>query len=188
MEELAPVDEYVAFFKALSDASRLRMVGLLAQQPYTVEQLAALLDLGPSTVSHHLSRLSRAGLVAARAEGYYSVYYLKIGALEDMARRLLSREALPDLTAQVDLDSYDRKVVRDYSLPGGALKTIPAQRKKLRAVLRHIAASFEPGRRYSEKQVNEILSHFHEDTAFLRRELVGYGFMKREAGEYWRVS
>jgi hypothetical protein len=43
--------------------------------------------------------------------------------------------------------------------------------------------------RYSEKQVNEMLNRFHEDTATLRRELVGYGLMGREGGggEYWRV-
>lgn len=65
--------ELVTFFKALADSSRLKIVGLLAQRPYTVEQLAAMLDLRPSTVSHHLSRLTEAGLVSARAEGYYSV-------------------------------------------------------------------------------------------------------------------
>jgi hypothetical protein len=90
----------------------------------------------------------------------------------------------------VDVDAYDRKVVRDYSLPDGRLKTIPAQRKKLEAILRHLVKSFEAGRRYSEKQVNEILAGFHEDTASLRRELVGSGLMAREGGggEYWRVD
>jgi hypothetical protein len=44
------------------------------------------------------------------------------------------------------------------------------------------------GKRYSEKQVNEILSAYHEDTASLRRELVGAKLMQREGGggEYWR--
>jgi hypothetical protein len=79
-------------------------------------------------------------------------------------------------------------VIRDYSLPGGGLKTIPGQRKKLEAVLRYIAPAFEPGVRYSEAQVNEILKQYHEDTATLRRELVGYRFLQRTGGgeEYWR--
>ncbi len=64
--------ELVAFFKALADANRLKIVGLLARQPYSVEELAALLDLKPSTVSHHLSRLAEVGLVSARAESYYN--------------------------------------------------------------------------------------------------------------------
>ncbi len=107
-----------------------------------------------------------------------------------MAQRLLSKETLPEMSAQLDLDSYDRKVVADYSRPDGSLEHIPSQRKKLLAVLRHIARAFEPGVRYPEKQVNQILSHFHEDTAFLRRELVGSGFMAREGGggEYWLLE
>jgi hypothetical protein len=77
-------------------------------------------------------------------------------------------------------------VIKDYVRKDGSLKTIPAQRKKLEAILRYVAKAFEPGKRYSEKQVNEILGKYHEDTASLRRELVGYGLMKREGGDYWR--
>jgi DNA-binding transcriptional ArsR family regulator len=62
--------EMLAFFKALADANRLKIVGLLAQRPYSGEELAALLGLKPSTISHHLSRLAQVGLVSARAEGY----------------------------------------------------------------------------------------------------------------------
>lgn len=182
--------ELVAIFKALADASRLKIVGLLAQQPYTVEQLAAMLELKASTVSHHLSRLAEAGLVSARAEGYYSVYQLEKEALSSGMQRIFSSEQIASVTAGVDLDAFERKVVRDFSLPDGQLKTIPAQRKKLEAVLRHVVRSFEPGTRYSEKQVNEILARFHKDTASLRRELVGYGLMQREGGggEYWRLD
>ncbi len=49
-------DELVGFFKALADPNRLKIVGLLAQKPYSVEELAALLELKASTVSHHLSQ------------------------------------------------------------------------------------------------------------------------------------
>lgn len=181
-------EELVAFFKALADANRLKIVGLLAQQPYSVEQLAAILDLRPSTVSHHLSKLAQVGLVSARAESYYNVYQLEEEALQK-TRLLFSQQDLAAVVENVDLDAYDRKVVEDYSLPDGRLKTLPAQRKKLEIVLRYVARAFEPGVRYSEKQVNERLSHFHEDTATLRRELVGYGLMGREGGggEYWRT-
>ena len=181
-------EELVTFFKALADANRLKIVGLLAQQPYSVEQLAALLGLRPSTVSHHLSKLVKAGLVSARADSYYNVYQLEQETLQK-TRLLFSQQDLAAVVEDIDLDAYDRKVVDDYSLPDGHLKTIPAQRKKLEAVLGYVVKTFEPGVRYSEKQVNEILSRFHEDTATLRRELVGCGLMEREenGGEYWRV-
>ena len=180
--------DLLTFFKALADANRLKIVGLLSQEAYPVEQLAAMLNLRPSTVSHHLSRLTEAGLVSARAEGYYSVYRLEVRALEAMARRLLSREGLPEAAAGVDRAAYDRKVIADFSTPDGRLKTIPAQHKKLLAVLGHVVQSFESDRRYPEPEVNAILRRFHGDTATLRRELVGAGLMAREAGQYWRVT
>jgi len=180
--------ELVTFFKALADANRLKILGLLAGRPYSGEELAALLDLKPSTVSHHLSKLAEIGLVSARAEGYYSVYELDQAALQATTRSLFSTEQMTAAVEGVDLDAYDRKVLNDFSLPDGRLKDIPAQRKKLEAILRHVVKAFEPGARYSEKQVNEILARFHDDTATLRRELVGYGLMARDGGEYWRVT
>ncbi|GAB4581754.1 MAG: hypothetical protein Fur0022_45040 [Anaerolineales bacterium] len=178
----------LSFFSAMADANRLKIVGLLAQDDFSVEELAELLKLSPSTVSHHLSKLSKIGLVSARAESYYNVYHLNTTMLESMAKSILSQETLPKAVADVDMDAYDRKVLADYSQPDGRLKTIPAQRKKLEAVLKHIAQHFEPGTQYTEKQVNEILSQFFEDTASLRRELIAFKYLARESNGslYWR--
>ena len=182
--------ELVTFFKALADANRLKIVGLLAEKPYSVEELAALLKLKPSTVSHHLSRLAEADLVKSRAESYYSVYQLDQSVLEEKARTMFSQNELSSVVADVDADAYDNKVIKDYSRRDGSLKTIPSQRKKLEAILRYIVKAFDVGKRYSEKQVNEILARYHADTATLRRELVGYELMNREGGggEYWRTK
>jgi predicted transcriptional regulator len=180
--------ELLNFFKALADANRLRIIGLLANRSYTVEQMAALLQLGPSTVSHHLSKLSQAGLVSARADSYYNTYSLETSALESMSKRLLAQDTLADLAGDVDLSGYERKVLQDYLLPDGRLKIIPTQRKKLEAVLNYIVESFEHSRRYTEKEVNQILAQFHKDTASLRRELVGIRLMQRDHGKYWRTE
>ena len=181
-------DEIVTFFKAFADANRLKIVGLLAQQPYSVEELAALLNLKPSTVSHHLAKLAQIGLVSAKTESYYNVYQLDEKELQSKSRGLFSQENLAASVVDVDADAYDNKVIKDYVRKDGSLKTVPAQRKKLEAILRYVVKAFEFNKRYSEKKVNEILSRYHEDTASLRRELVGYGLMKREGGggEYWR--
>lgn len=182
-------EELVTFFKALADSNRLKIVGLLAEKPYSVEELAALLKLKPSTISHHLARLTEADLVSSRAESYYSVYQLDRKMLEDKSRSMFSQGELSTVAAEVDVNAYDNKIIKDYSRRDGSLKTLPSQRKKLEAILRHVVKSFDVGKRYSEKRVNEILARFHEDTATLRRELVGFGLMKREGGggDYWRV-
>jgi len=183
-------EELVSFFKALADSNRLKIVGLLAEKSYSVEELAALLNLKPSTVSHHLSKLSEAGLVQSRAESYYSVYQLDRKVLEEKSRTIFSNEELSTVAAEVDADAYDTKVIKAFTKRDGSLNTIPAQQKKLEAILRYIVKSFDVGKRYSEKRVNETLSKYHEDTATLRRELIGYGLMEREGGggEYWRVE
>lgn len=188
MNEQANHEDLLSFFKALADANRLKIVGLLATQALTVEQLAEMLELHPSTVSHHLSRLSKVGLVSAKAEGYYSVYQLETKTLEDMARRLLARDELPAMAArEVDLDAYDRKVLDNYLDANGRIKAFPSQQKKFQVVLRYVLKAFKPGVRYTEKQVNEILAGYHRDTAQMRRSLIEYKMMRREGGggDYW---
>jgi predicted transcriptional regulator len=183
-------DELLFFFKALSDANRLKIIGLLAQRSCSVEEVAAILELRPSTVSNHLSMLSQAGLVSARAESYYNIYSLDIAALHAMAQRILAQETLPSIAENVDLDAYDRQVLNSYGKPDGSLKQIPTKLRKFEAILRYVVQAFEPDRRYTEKEVNEILSRFNEDTAVLRRGLVDSQMMAREAdgSVYWLRS
>ena len=182
-------EELVTFFKALADKNRLKIVGLLAEKPYSVEELATLLNLKPPTVSHHLAKLVDAGLVSSHTESYYNVYQLDQSTLEAKTRSMFSQQELSTVLSEVDADAYDKKVIKDYARRDGSLKTLPVQRKKLEAILRYVVKAFDVEKRYSEKQVNEILSRYYEDTATLRRELVGFGLMQRQGGggEYWRT-
>jgi hypothetical protein len=185
MEE--EISKLLDYFKALADANRLKIIGLLAQSEHTVEELAEILGLRPSTVSHHLTKLSVAGLVSARSESYYNIYRLETSVLMSMSQRLLARETLPAVTADMDIDAYDRKVLKTFCDAEGRILQFPAQRKKFEVLLRHVAKEFELGIRYGEKQVNEILSFYSEDTATLRRGLIDHKIMKRRGGggNYW---
>jgi predicted transcriptional regulator len=182
-------DELLAFFKALSDATRLRLIGLLAQKESSVEELAAMLDVSPSTVSHHLSKLSEIGLVSARAEGYYNIYSLNTGVLQDMSQRMLSKDTLPDVARDLDREAYDRKVLKDYLAENGSIAQLPTNRRKLDVILRYLVEQFDFDRQYTEKEVNEILGAFNEDISGLRRDLISVGFLDRErdGSAYWRV-
>jgi predicted transcriptional regulator len=187
MNETDQTEQLLTFFKALSDVNRLKIVGLLSQQELSVEQLAEMLGVRSSTISHHLSTLVKAGLVSARPESYYNVYRFENETLENMSRRLLASDTLPAVAADVDVDAYDKKVIQNYSNPDGSLKALPVQRKKLMVILNHIMKSFEKDRRYNEKEINEILERFHEDFVSLRRDLVDTGMLGRDknGAEYW---
>jgi DNA-binding transcriptional ArsR family regulator len=180
--------ELVTFFRLLVDETRLKMIGILAQQATSIEQLATTLKLKPSLVSHHLDKLVEAGLVHQRAAGGSTVYELRTDTLHAMAKRWLAIEPLPDATIELSGDAYERKVLADFLGRDGRLKEIPAQQKKRDVVLRYILNQFQPEERYSEKQVNGIIKRFHDDTASIRRAMVDNGWLKRESGIYWRVE
>lgn len=61
--------DLVALGQALSDPSRLRLLGILREGEWCGCHLAELLGLAPATVSRHIAQLRRAGLVVARKEG-----------------------------------------------------------------------------------------------------------------------
>jgi hypothetical protein len=180
--------DLLAFFKALADETRLKIVGLLAREKHSGEQLAAILKVKPATISHHLSKLAEAGLVSATMDGHSKMYDLRLDAIQAMAERLLAQETLPQTAADLDVEAFDRKVIKDFFRRDGSLKEIPASQKKLLAVLRHIAQVFQPGQAYTEKHVNLKLARFHADTASLRRYLISYKLMERDANgaRYWR--
>ena len=184
-----PLEPLLSFFKALSDAKRLKLVGLLAQKEASVEELAAVLDVSASTVSHHLAILGEIGLVSARADGYYNVYRLETDALEKMARSLLARETLPEVVKDLDPKAYDRKVLKDYLAADGSIGKIPNNRRKLDVILGYIAEKFEVDRIYAEKEVNQVIGALNPDISGLRRDLISAGYLGREkdGSAYWRV-
>jgi len=189
MDTTSQSEELLNFFKALADANRLKIVGFLAQRAYTVSELAEALGLSVSTTSNHLSYLSHVGLVSARAQGHYSLYSLDVVALQDMARRLLQTENLSHLSqaTEVEASAYDRKVLSTFVDREGRIIAFPAQEKKFQVLLRYATQAFEAGVRYSEKQVNELLARYNDDTASLRRGLIESHLMERELDgtAYW---
>ena len=80
------------------------------------------------------------------------------------------------------------KVLNTYFKNGleGEISIIPSKEKKKIIVLQHIVKRFEIGKKYSEKEVNEILKTVHADFVSLRRHLIEYGFMDRnnDGSEY----
>jgi DNA-binding transcriptional ArsR family regulator len=174
------LDRVSTLFKALADPARLRILGLLAEQPLAGHELASRLGLTPPTISHHMRRLTDAELVDVSPNAQSRIYSLRSETLRNLTRDSLPESSSPDEKADTN------SVLRAF-FDGPRLRQIPASRKKRVVVLRHLLAQFEPGKDYPEKRVNQILQMAHEDFATLRRELVDYGFLTRDRGIY-RVS
>ena len=172
-------------FKALGHPARLLILTLVRIKPRHGEELAAILNLTPATISHHLALLSKAGLLTAHKDQYYQVYSLVPGVLD---QTLAEAMHLPQPGApSTGEDAYRTKVLTTF-FRQGRLVSIPAQLKKQQIVLEKICQEFEPERPYSEHEVNVILLDFHEDVATLRRGLVELGLLVRDHGIYQRKS
>ena len=70
----------------------------------------------------------------------------------------------------------------------GRLKALPIKRKKRLLVLRVFAKLFEKGSSYPEKEVSARIGALFPDFCTIRRELVDFGFMARDAQGYWRLQ
>jgi hypothetical protein len=133
-----------------------------------------------------LAKLQQADLVEARVLQYYNVYVLRADVLRAMAEQLTTADFATRAAPELNLDTYSDNVLKEYFVRG-KLKEIPIQLKKREVVLRRIAQEFEPGTRYSEKRVDEILKAFYPSAALLRHVLVNDKLLVKAGGHYWRA-
>lgn len=178
-------EQSLAIIKALADASRLAIVGSLVERPQYVEEIAKRHALAPSTVSFHVKKLEKAGLIRSRKEQYYVVVEANKPLLDTTLKDLVSvSPVLKDMCEQ-RVDVYHRKVL-DTFFRHGLLERLPAQYKKRRIVLEEFVLHFEPGRRYQEAEVTGVIRPLFDDYCMIRRLLVDEQLLRREGTTYWR--
>ena len=182
--------------KALTDATRLRILGRLVEAPASGATLAADLGLTPGVVRRHLGRLVAAELIAVDGpEGDPATRYrLRPESLDRLGRALAAETdgattSAPGIgPAGEPMPPEDARVLRGF-FADDRLVSIPAQHAKRLVVLRYLRdRCFTEDRAYPEKEVNQRLALFHPDVAALRRYLVDDGLMTRAAGEYRRPA
>jgi ADP-ribose pyrophosphatase YjhB (NUDIX family) len=164
----------------LAEPARLRVVAALALGATTAEDVAALSGLGQREVAAALGRLRSTGLVSAE-KGELRLH----AELFKTAARASAPDPLPD--AGQAADPATAAVLRAF-VRNGRITAFPMARQKRRLLLEHVAGGFEPGVRYPEHQVNDVLRAWHDDYAALRRYLVDELLLAREGGVYWRIG
>jgi DNA-binding transcriptional ArsR family regulator len=80
----ASAQTYARWFQALSDPTRVLICNLLANagRPMSVGEIVAAVDIGQSTVSHHLKLLAEVGFVHAIPRGTARLYQFNQRCLE----------------------------------------------------------------------------------------------------------
>jgi hypothetical protein len=152
----------------LAERDRLRAVAAVALGATTLAEVADRAGLEPRAAARALSRLVAGGLLEGEAGKGYRV-----------RSEALRAAAIPPATEAEPAEEPEDEVVRRF-IHRGRLLSVPAARGKRLVVLDYLAGLFEPGRRYPEPEVNELLGRYHPDYAMLRRYLVDDGFLDRE--------
>ena len=176
------------FIKAMSDADRLRIVGVLVQHSATITQIASELDMPFRDTFNHLAYLEFVGTVRKVDDRY---------VLDSKASAALSRDQFggerQTYVPAPNLDEKSRRVLKTCLNADGSIKRLPSSLGKpaqFRIVLEYLIQAFTPDTIYTEREVNEVIRRFNQDTAGLRRDLVDAGLLARESdgSRYWRVK
>jgi hypothetical protein len=178
-------EEMLDYVKALTDTDRLKIIGQLTGRPAGLQELSASLSLPVRKVFNHLAFLQYVGVVHEE-DGAYA---LDAERLEQLTRSPFVAE---QSTEPVEPVEERWKPIASYLNRDGTIRLVPSSRTqaaRFRMMLDYLLTAFEADRIYTEKEVNQIIRRFHEDTSGLRRDLVEAGLLGRErdGSRYWRI-
>lgn len=200
--QLTQLENLLELAKTVGSAEQLALAGLLASQAgenIVVADLLPRLSLRTrNNLPRHLRQLEKAGLIkieeyAAPKPGqepepsrltFQPDYAKQAQTMIATLRHLITLDA--DETKPLVMDEKAltlRRFLRD-----GKLVAMPVQVKRQQYVLEEIARTFEPGIRYTEREVDAILKPIYEDHCTLRRSLVDFNYLCRADGIYWKES
>lgn len=167
---------------------------LLFAQGLSDGEVAARQGTAPSTVRHQRFQFREKAKAARMA---LALLELSFELAEKNRNKKGASEALITIHEGAKMldERYEITQEEEQKILSGAfasleplrLKVFSRKEKKKIVILKRIAQEFQPGRQYSEQEVNEILSSIYEDFATLRRYLVEYGWLGRErdCSAYW---
>jgi hypothetical protein len=175
--------DVLPIFKALADATRIRMVGLMVSGPRCGQELASELGVSAATVSHHLRVLREAGLLTEERDPPYTLFGFRHEVLARAAQAVSDRKKIQKFAAGAGLADEKRKVLETF-FDGARLVAIPAQRRKKEIVFEEILRRLPPREIYGERELSRLIGEIHPDFCTIRRELIMGRYMERDRGNY----
>ena len=83
-------------FKALNDPTRREILNLLRKNDMTAGEIAAQFNMTAPSISHHLDKLKRAGLVTITKNGQFIRYSLNTSIVEDLLQYILTLKKIKE--------------------------------------------------------------------------------------------
>lgn len=77
-------------FKALNDPARREILKMLQKQDMTAGEIASRFDMTAPSISHHLDKLKRAGLVTTIKQGQFIHYSINTTIIDDILQYILT--------------------------------------------------------------------------------------------------
>ncbi len=198
-EQVKQVELAAAMAKAVASPTRLTILGALAGRqalPMLVADLAAGNPLPITQIERDLQQLADAGLIlilewrptrpggephpyqVAFNRAYLQAMPAVIGTLQTLLKQADPHDVSPG-------DDRARTLRRFFQ--NGRLVSFPVQAKLQRIVLDQIVDAFAYDRLYREQEVDAILKDIYAyDHCLVRRYLVDYHYLDRNAGVYRR--
>jgi hypothetical protein len=177
------ISKSILIMKSLSDSSRLQVLNAIMVKAQYVEELAQRLNLAVSTVSFHLKKLEKAGLLNKHRDQYYTVFSINNDLFELKLRELVYCGDIEKYIQNERIDKYRQKVLKVFFSKKRLIK-LPVQRKKKLIVLNEFIKLFQLNREYKESEVNTIINTLYEDHSLIRRMLIDEGVMERNDQVY----
>ena len=165
---------------ALADDDRRSVFAAVQLGASSVDAVVEATRLDRVRIVAALSRLASIGLIVESS----GTLVVLGAAFAHAARQALAR---PPLTEHDDQPPEARQVLNVF-VADGRIVGHPASPGKRRVVLDWLAQDFEPGVRYTEREVNEILRRRADDHVTWRRYLIDACFLDRADGVYWRTG
>jgi hypothetical protein len=164
--------ELLQYFRAIGQPERLKILGLTANRPYTVMELAELLRLPETAVIHHIKRLQKKALV---------IFMDDAVTLNRQALEILHELVAP--TEPVDMKTA---VLRTF-VQGERIRQFPAEAREKRVLLNWLADKFAPGRKYSRSRVEYLLQQHTPDYAWAQQQLLDARLLQEQNNIFQRI-
>lgn len=183
------LENLLEFSKAFASPLRLAIIGALAipsRGKISLEELADETNLSFTSLEKEIQQLQKAGLILKESDDfvslsptYHQIMPQAIGALAKLA----TQWRIPQ--PKIEQDERAKTIYTFFK--DGKLTGWPAQYSRQVYLLEEIVKIFEPGLRYSEKQVDQILQNLGgTDHCTLRRALIDLQLLQRDNNIYWK--